>query len=104
MIKAGVDIDEDNILGQTALWTGNIAALVEAGADVNVRDMHDTTPLFAHYIYYYGTDWGSVKMFNSGEVGSLLNAGADINATDSKGRSILFHIIEECDGLGTEDC
>ncbi len=104
LIKAGVDIDEDNILGQTALWTGNIAALVEAGADVNVRDMHDTTPLFAHYIYYYGTDWGSVKMFNSGEVGSLLNAGADINATDSKGRSVLFHVIEECDGLGTEDC
>ncbi|MBR4986295.1 MAG: ankyrin repeat domain-containing protein [Proteobacteria bacterium] len=104
LIKAGTDIHAKNTSGQTALWRGNIYALLEAGADAKVVDNKGQSPLFARYIYYSGTDWGSIILFNSGDVQQLLASGANINAKDSKGRSLIFYVLENCENLSQEDC
>ena len=104
LIKAGADVEKANIFGQTALWRGNLAALIEAGADVNAMDWDYKTPMFNRYIYYYGTDWGSIPLFNSGDILTLLNAGADVTVRDSRGRTLLYYVIDNCDSFGDEEC
>ncbi len=104
LIKAGVDIHAKNKRGETALWRGNISALLEAGTDAKVVDNIGQTPLFARYPYYLGTDWGSEIAFNVGEIRLLLDAGANINATDANGRSVLFYVLESCAGIEPHEC
>ncbi|MBQ4359610.1 MAG: hypothetical protein II767_05080 [Proteobacteria bacterium] len=104
LIKAGADIHAKNTSGQTALWRGNIYALLDAGADAKVVDNKGESPLFARYKYYIGTDWGTVNGFNIAEIRRLLDAGANINATDPQGRSLIYHVLSDCDGIGEQEC
>src|SRR5262245_59815515 len=69
-----------------AVWKGHqqvVAALIEAGAGVNVHNQNDhwgTTPLHA------------AAHANQAVIAQLLiDHGADVNATDLEGRTPLFH-------------
>jgi ankyrin repeat protein len=69
-----------------AIWKGHqsvVAALVEAGANVNAHNQNDhwgTTPLHAAA----HANQAAIAQF-------LIEHGADVNATDREGRTPLFH-------------
>ena len=61
-----------------------IKALIDAGADVNVKDNNGTTALM--YAVYYG---------NTEIVKTLIAAGADVNAKDNNGFTTLISAANE---------
>jgi len=69
MIEAGADVNVRNDYNRTPLHIqkdqGVVRLLIEAGADVNARDNYNYTPL------YFQKDEGSIRL--------LIEAGSDVN-------------------------
>ena len=65
--------------------TEAVRMLLEAGAEVNAQDHHDTTPLLGSVIFA-GSSTETLRV--------LLEAGAEVNAQDRFGRTPLHHAAE----------
>ncbi|CAN1781253.1 E3 ubiquitin-protein ligase KEG, partial [Linum perenne] len=91
LLEAGADpTSQDAPHGRTALHTASMAndvelvkIILDAGVDVNIRNMHNTIPL--HVALARGA---------KSCVGILLNAGADCNIQDDEGDTA-FHIAAD---------
>ena len=71
--------------------TGKVMALIDAGADVDARDIHGRTPL--HWGAMMG--WLLRPNVSPGICEVLIDAGADVNATDEYGRTPLHYAADE---------
>ena len=73
------------IVSCTLLWWDVVKALLDKGANVNVRDSNRITPL----IHVCAN--GNIAPDESFEIAKeLINKGADVNATDNSNRTPLF--------------
>ena len=89
LINEGVDINERDYNGVTALWYAAqqghyelAKILIEHGADLEVKDKYGNTPLWKAVFFS--------KSFPSGEIIKLLvDAGADVRAENNYGISPL---------------
>ncbi len=83
------DIGADALIGQASIWENdpkNVAALLDAGTDVNARNADGTTALMAASSVYVER---SNPMQNSAIIRLLLDRGADVNLRDNKGETAL---------------
>lgn len=89
LINDGVDVNEKDYNGVTALWYAAqqghcemAKLLIEHGADLEVKDNYGNTPLWKAVFFS--------KSFPSGEIIKLLvDAGADVRAENNYGISPL---------------
>ena len=72
--------------------TDKIRILIEAGTDVNARDMNGKTPLM--YAACYCSDSGIITL--------LLDAGADASLCNEDGRCAVDYIEEDSPLYGTD--
>ena len=86
LIKAGANVNTQNILGNTPLMfatqAGNInimGMLIEAGANVNTKNNEGTTPLI------FAAEKGNIEIMNL-----LIEAGADVNTQNNRGTTPLI--------------
>lgn len=92
LLKQGVDVDEKNKSGNTALMiaaaNGNTEMLrmliYMAKANVNIQDCYGNTPLM----------WAVVKGYAE-IVNILINANADVNIQNHEGRTALIYAVGE---------
>ncbi len=92
LLKQGVDVNEKNKSGNTALMiaaaNGNTEMLeiliYMAKANVNIQDCYGNTPLM----------WAVVKGYKE-VVNILINANADVNIQNHEGRTALIYAVGE---------
>lgn len=91
LVDQGAELDFADIYGKTPLhsraghWQGNIAVLLELGADVNHQASKGETPLHR-----------AAAVGNIATAGLLLEFGADPDALNSRGQSPLVFALEQC--------
>jgi len=90
LIKIGTDVNTTNDFNWTPLFYGTrspetMKFLINAGANVNVRDTEDLTPLMTSAISLHSTEF----------IETLVRAGADVNARSSKTGRTAFLIAAE---------
>ncbi len=97
LVEQGADIDFGDNYGETPLharaghWQGNIAILLELGADVNHDAGGRATPL------HRAAETGNLKAANL-----LIDHGADPNAKNSQGQSPLVFALQRCSNTHIE--
>ena len=87
LLKQGADVNIENVYGDTALAVAaktkvscsSFGPLVEAGADVNIRDLLGTPLIIS-----------AILKCSHQELQKLVDAGADVNLTDKEGNTPLI--------------
>jgi len=85
-LKVGIYIDGPSGITAVHRASGNpkiLAALINAGAKINVKDSTEDTPL--HWALREKNNFESIKL--------LVNAGADVNAPDNRGNTPLHMAV-----------
>jgi ankyrin repeat protein len=89
LLDAGVDINEQDMLGMTILMkTGGkyaVEFLLSHGADIELQDIHGKTALF------HAAEGQKRKVFQS-----LLEAGARVDTPDIHGKTVAHAVIDTC--------
>ncbi|KAJ5738435.1 hypothetical protein N7493_001590, partial [Penicillium malachiteum] len=99
-LSAGADPNLQNEKGETPLHlmereteVKTISRLLEAGANLEIRDALGQTPLFKHVKYSNGMK-GKPEFFRS-----LIELGARLDTRDNKGRTVLHQVATDPDRL-----
>ncbi|KAL2843405.1 ankyrin repeat-containing domain protein [Aspergillus pseudodeflectus] len=99
LLKHGARVDARNEHGFTALWFAGIrparaciAVLIEAGADINVRDRYGSTP-------FDNLNQLSSMAPDSVAIGHFLQAGADLSGPRSPALDMISYGDDDCKRL-----